>query len=54
MGVEGADSGNGVLIAVDCMESALQEIASVNQLSFIAEYRKCIGLGILGANPNLH
>lgn len=29
-------------------------MCSVNELNFITEYRKYIGLGILGTNPDFH
>lgn len=40
--------GNRVLIAIDVMEIALQNMTSVNQINFIPEYRRYIGLGNLG------
>ena len=52
--VEGIELGNRVLVSVGLTETALQEITSVNQLSFIPEYRKHIGLGSLGTNLNSH
>ena len=48
MRVEGAEMGNRVLIAIDVMEIALQDMTSVNQINFIPEYRRYIGLGNLG------
>ena len=38
--MEGIELGNRVQVAVGLTETALQEITSVNQLSFIPEYRK--------------
>lgn len=51
---EGAEVGNRVQKAVDMMGIALWELTSVGQLNFLLEYRKYMGLGSLGANPNLH
>ena len=48
MRVEGAEVGNRVLKAVDVMEIDLQNVTSVNQINFIPEYRRYIGLGNLG------
>ena len=54
MRVERADLGKWVPTTVGLTEKALWRMTSVNQLSFIPEYRKYIGLGTLGTNPNLH
>lgn len=54
MRVVGAVAGNSVHLAVNMMETALQDMNSVRQLSFIPEYGKYIGLGSLGTHANLH
>lgn len=46
--------GNRIQIAVDVTEMALLEITSVNQFSFVPEYRNYIRLGKLETIPNLH
>lgn len=48
MRVGGAEVGNRVLLAINVMEKALQNTTSVNQINFIPEYRRYVGLGNLG------
>lgn len=53
MKVEGAEAGNKVLVTEYDGEITFWEVTSLNQPDIIPEYRKYIGLGSLGPNPNL-
>ena len=48
MGVEGTEVENEIWTVVSKTGIDLQEMTLMNQLSFIPEYRKYIGLGIWG------
>ena len=50
VGVEGAEAGNRVWMAVGMMEIAFQEMILMNYLDFIPDNRKYIGLGSLGTS----
>lgn len=51
---EGAEVGNRILTTVDMIETALREMTSMRQLSFILKWSNYTGMGSLGTNSKFH